>query len=121
MNRLWRMVSALGFSALVGSYPSSALAVPEVKIADGPLSDGSGNVHPNLILSLSLEFPMIGIAYRADEGTSIRPRNTSATLILANATATWAAIETSMTVISPFERAPTERMNAAAIPSAAIS
>ncbi|MDB5762273.1 MAG: pilY2, partial [Herminiimonas sp.] len=44
---------------------TAASAVPEVKIANGPLS-GGGNVHPNMLLSLSIEFPTAGIAYRGD-------------------------------------------------------
>lgn len=41
-------------------------ATPEVQIASGPLYGGRGNVHPNMLLSLSLEFPSAGIAYRDD-------------------------------------------------------
>jgi type IV pilus assembly protein PilY1 len=48
--------------------PSQA-ATPEVKIANGPLFSGRGNVHPNVLLSLSVEFPTAGIAYRGDNGT----------------------------------------------------
>lgn len=44
-------------------------ATPAVKIAGGPLFGGSGNVHPNMVLSLSVEFPTVGIAYRGDNGT----------------------------------------------------
>jgi type IV pilus assembly protein PilY1 len=51
------------------AYSSPALAaVPEVKIANGPLFNGSGNVHPNVLLSLSIEYPTVGIAYRGDGG-----------------------------------------------------
>jgi type IV pilus assembly protein PilY1 len=44
-------------------------ANPEVKLADGPLFSGHGNVHPNMLLSLSVEFPTVGIAYRGDADT----------------------------------------------------
>lgn len=44
-------------------------ANPEVKIANGPLFSGRGNVHPNMLLNLSVEFPTAGIAYRGDSGT----------------------------------------------------
>lgn len=44
-------------------------ATPVVNIANGPLFNGSGNVHPNMVLSLSVEFPTVGIAYRGDNGT----------------------------------------------------
>lgn len=41
----------------------------EVKIANDPLFSGRSNVHPNMLLSLSVEFPTVGIAYRGDGGT----------------------------------------------------
>ncbi len=42
---------------------------PEVKIASEPLFAGKSNVHPNMLLSLSIEFPTAGMAYRGDAGT----------------------------------------------------
>ncbi|MEA5098216.1 MAG: PilC/PilY family type IV pilus protein [Burkholderiaceae bacterium] len=36
-----------------------------VDIATGPLYSGRGNVHPNMVLDLSVEFPTVGAAYRA--------------------------------------------------------
>jgi type IV pilus assembly protein PilY1 len=43
-------------------------ATPTVEIADRPLFSGQGNVHPNMLLSLSIEFPTAGVAYRGDNG-----------------------------------------------------
>ncbi len=57
------------FTLSIGNPSQAMAAVPEVKIASGPLFNGSGNVHPNMLLSLSVEFPTAGIAYRGDEGT----------------------------------------------------
>lgn len=37
---------------------------PEVEIATSPLYNGRANVHPNMLLSLSVEFPTVGAAYR---------------------------------------------------------
>lgn len=51
-----------------------AAAAPEVAIAQEPLYSGRANVHPNLLLSLSVEFPTVGIAYRGDDGTYKRTR-----------------------------------------------
>nr|WP_274381722.1 hypothetical protein [Noviherbaspirillum saxi] len=42
---------------------------PLVNIAAGPLFSGRANLHPNLLLSLSVEFPTVGVAYRGDGGT----------------------------------------------------
>ncbi|MGH8806962.1 MAG: pilus assembly protein PilY, partial [Noviherbaspirillum sp.] len=50
------------------ALPSSG-ASPEVKIANGPMFSGRSNVHPNVLLSLSVEFPTVGVAYRGDNGT----------------------------------------------------
>jgi type IV pilus assembly protein PilY1 len=54
---------------MAGADPSHAASrIPEVNIASGPLS-GGGNIHPNMVLSLSVNFPMAGAAYRADGGS----------------------------------------------------
>lgn len=42
---------------------------PEVKIASKPMFNGRSNVHPNMLLSLSVEFPTVGAAYRGNGGT----------------------------------------------------
>ncbi len=68
MSGRWRVSIATGLTAIAGFDSSHAFAVPEVKLANLPLSASSGNVHPNMLLSLSLEYPVIGIAYRADDG-----------------------------------------------------
>ncbi len=57
---------------LAGSHFPAAAANPPVSIAEVPLFDGRLNVHPNLLLSLSVEFPTVGIAYRGDGGTYSR-------------------------------------------------
>jgi type IV pilus assembly protein PilY1 len=49
---------------------SNARAVtPEIGIADTPLYGAHTNVHPNMVLSLSVEYPTVGVAYRSDNGT----------------------------------------------------
>lgn len=52
------------FLSLMLAHGSVQAALPEVNIAQGPLFSGSGNVHPNLLLDLSVEFPTVGAAYR---------------------------------------------------------
>jgi type IV pilus assembly protein PilY1 len=55
----------VGFMALLAlSNLDVAAVVPEVNIATGPLFSGRGNVHPNMLLNLSVEFPTVGAAYR---------------------------------------------------------
>lgn len=57
------------FCLLVTAFSAAWSAVPEVRLASGPLFGGNGNIHPNLVLSLSVEFPTVGIAYRGDGGS----------------------------------------------------
>lgn len=75
---LSRFTSHLGVFLAAIFFNACALpaagANPVVEIADGPLFSGSGNVHPNLLLSLSVEFPTVGIAYRGDDGHYNRTR-----------------------------------------------
>lgn len=69
MNNFAKRIAAsigLAASLMLGSSGVVA-AVPEVNIASGPLFSGRGNVHPNMLLNLSVEFPTVGAAYR---GTS---------------------------------------------------
>lgn len=63
-----RIAVLIGFSAILTASTWCAAVVPEVKLASEPLLNGSGNVHPNLLLSLSAAFPAIGAAYRGDAG-----------------------------------------------------
>lgn len=42
-----------------------AAVPPTVNISTMPLFSGRGNVHPNLILDLSVEYPTVGAAYRS--------------------------------------------------------
>ncbi|WP_247310741.1 pilus assembly protein [Ralstonia pseudosolanacearum] len=59
---------ALGWITLLGA----ASTVPTVDISTVPLYGRSQNIHPNLMLSLSVEFPTTGAAYRSsyDENTT---------------------------------------------------
>lgn len=59
---------AMLWAASLGAATST---VPTVAIATTPLYGKSQNVHPNLLLALSVEFPTTGVAYRAgyDSGT----------------------------------------------------
>ncbi|AEG69933.1 Putative type IV pilus assembly protein, tip-associated adhesin PilY [Ralstonia solanacearum Po82] len=55
-------LAALGWITLLGA----ANTVPTVDISTVPLYGRSQNIHPNLMLSLSVEFPTTGAAYRGD-------------------------------------------------------
>lgn len=66
MNSISKRIAAsigLAASLILGSSGVLA-AAPEVNIAQGPLFSGRGNVHPNMLLNLSVEFPTVGAAYR---------------------------------------------------------
>ncbi|HYD81741.1 MAG TPA: PilC/PilY family type IV pilus protein [Paucimonas sp.] len=58
------------FSGFVLALAAGAAAapLPPLDIADIPPYAGRVNVHPNVILSLSIEYPAAGIAYRGDNG-----------------------------------------------------
>jgi type IV pilus assembly protein PilY1 len=60
------------FAFLCAATLQATAGNPEVRLAEGPLVSGQGNVHPNMLLSLSVEFPTVGIAYRGDDGAYIR-------------------------------------------------
>lgn len=62
------VLAALAMQAVQG-------ATPEVRLSQEPLFSGRANVHSNLLLSLSVEFPTVGVAYRADNGTYNRTRD----------------------------------------------
>ncbi|HJW57916.1 MAG TPA: PilC/PilY family type IV pilus protein, partial [Burkholderiaceae bacterium] len=51
-----------------GEWNAVAADVPPTDIASGPLFSGRGNVHPNMLLDLSVEFPTVGAAYRGSSG-----------------------------------------------------
>jgi type IV pilus assembly protein PilY1 len=57
------LLAGLAFLLTLGKLEVSA-AVPVVDIAAGPLFSGRANVHPNMLLNLSVEFPTVGAAYR---------------------------------------------------------
>lgn len=68
--------SALGQVAIPVGLPffmacalASATTSPELNIASKPMFNGRSNVHPNMLLSLSVEFPTVGAAYRGNGGT----------------------------------------------------
>ncbi|MGB6055865.1 MAG: PilC/PilY family type IV pilus protein [Burkholderiaceae bacterium] len=58
-----RFLKSTGLAALAAAGIAFA-APPTVDIATGPLFSGRGNVHPNMLLNLSVEFPTVGAAYR---------------------------------------------------------
>lgn len=62
------VVLLAGVVSVVAAAVSSTLAVaaPVVDIARVPLYGRNQNIHPNLLLSLSVEFPTVGAAYRGD-------------------------------------------------------
>ena len=69
MNRKW-FVAVMAYLWMgAACIVSAQVQNPEVKMAIGPLYSGRGNVHPNVLLSLSVEFPTVGVAYRGDNGT----------------------------------------------------
>lgn len=45
--------------------PEASATNPPINIATEPLFSGQGNVHPNMVLSLSIEYPAVGAAYRS--------------------------------------------------------
>jgi type IV pilus assembly protein PilY1 len=57
------LLAGLAFLLTLGKLEVLA-AVPVVDIAPGPLFSGRANVHPNMLLNLSVEFPTVGAAYR---------------------------------------------------------
>ncbi len=65
-GRLLRCLMVLALGLLLAG---SACGNPVVDISDVPLFSGRANVHPNLLLSLSVEFPTVGIAYRDNGGS----------------------------------------------------
>lgn len=72
MNRQLRKAAAT--LALWSIALAAQAATPAVEIAQEPLYSGRANVHPNLLLSLSVEFPTVGVAYRGDGGKYNRTR-----------------------------------------------
>jgi len=69
VNRKW-LAAVMAYSWMGAAGISSAqVQNPEVKMATVPLYSGQANVHPNVLLSLSVEFPTVGVAYRGDNGT----------------------------------------------------
>lgn len=61
--RAWLM---RGVALLAGLAATVVSAAPTVDIARIPLYGRNQNIHPNLLLSLSVEFPTVGAAYRGD-------------------------------------------------------
>ncbi len=70
LSKRHRIVHGLAAFLLCGlSLIAAASEVPEVNISHIPLFSGRANVHPNMLLSLSVEFPTVGVAYRGNDGT----------------------------------------------------
>jgi type IV pilus assembly protein PilY1 len=66
-NLIFRAMHA---AAILCAFVAPAIAAsPEVKIASDPLFNGLANIHPNMLLTLSVEFPTVGVAYTGDKGT----------------------------------------------------
>lgn len=64
MKQIHRKLATLIFGALLLAGQGAVWAdPPSVAIASGPLFSGRGNVHPNMLLNLSVEFPTVGVAY----------------------------------------------------------
>jgi type IV pilus assembly protein PilY1 len=55
------IVNIVGFGFAVIHF--SVFAVPPVILSSTPLYSGAGNIHPNLLLDLSVEFPTVKYAY----------------------------------------------------------
>lgn len=60
MNKLYRQLLC---GLLIVSHLHAVAAVPPVALANTPLYTGGGNVHPNMLLDLSVEFPTVKSAY----------------------------------------------------------
>ncbi|WP_019140514.1 pilus assembly protein [Noviherbaspirillum massiliense] len=54
---------------LMACLPSAWSGLPPVQIARSPLLAGQDKPRPNLLLSLSIEFPAVAAAYRGEHGT----------------------------------------------------
>jgi type IV pilus assembly protein PilY1 len=68
MYRSRRFAPILLALALLGLQAAPVLAedpVPSLNLSFEPLFNGRGNIHPNMILDLSVEYPTVGAAYRA--------------------------------------------------------
>ncbi|MBS1169429.1 MAG: pilus assembly protein PilY [Burkholderiaceae bacterium] len=57
------LIVATGLCSLSGAFAGTV--PPTVNISQQPLFSGRGNVHPNLVLDLSVEYPTVGTAYRS--------------------------------------------------------
>jgi type IV pilus assembly protein PilY1 len=59
------------FAAILVTQAARA-ATPPVALPDGPLYGGGTNVHPNMLLNLSVTFPISGPAYHSNNGAYVR-------------------------------------------------
>lgn len=57
-------VIAVAAPVMPALSPAALAANPAVKIPRGPLSAGQSNVHPNLVLTMSIDYTTTGAAYR---------------------------------------------------------
>ena len=62
-------------AAFLGTSLPAAAVNPVLNLATGPLINATANIHPNLLLALSVEFPTVGAAYRSDSGSYTRRRD----------------------------------------------
>ena len=79
MNARKRRSRAMSFNALFAVFLGTSLPAvavnPALDLATGPLISAAANIHPNLLLALSVEFPTVGAAYRSDGGSYNRRRD----------------------------------------------
>lgn len=64
MNTLRRLLPLCAMLWVTALWAASTPSVPTVTIAQTPLFGQSQNIHPNLMMTLSVEFPTTGTAYR---------------------------------------------------------
>lgn len=63
MKKIFKRTSRIVFGLLGALHLSAFAAPPTVNLATTPLYSGGGNVRPNLLLDLSVEFPTVKAAY----------------------------------------------------------
>ena len=63
MKKIFKRTSGIVVGLLGALHLSAFAAPPTVNLATTPLYSGGGNVRPNLLLDLSVEFPTVKAAY----------------------------------------------------------
>lgn len=70
-------IGVLGFPYQAhGSLSSGVTGIPAIQLASGPLYASGSRAKPTLTLTLSVEYPTVGAAYRDRNGESYSPTNT---------------------------------------------